>query len=229
MTSPIRKEVVIGDCRLLLGDCLEILPTLGKVDAVLTDPPYGLGKRMQGGTWGAKDEFSGFLQWDLEAKQEWIDAILGLGVPSIIWGANYFDVPPARCWLLWSKINSVPTMADAELAWTNLDKPAKRFDAPVGRVEFGHPTSKPLPLFQWCLSHLPGTGTVLDPFLGSGTSAVACAKAGRPFVGIEISETYFNTACERIRKAYAQPDMFVQATKAEQPKQESLFGGEAAE
>lgn len=221
--SPIKRKEVIGSCELYLGDCLEILPLLGKVDAVLADPPYGLGKRMQGGTWGAKDEFSGFLQWDLEAKQEWIDAILALDVPSIIWGANYFDVPPARCWLLWSKVNAVPTMADAEMAWTNLDKPAKRFDAPVGRVEYGHPTSKPLPLFRWCVSHLPGRGTILDPFLGSGTSAVACVKAGRPFVGIEINEAYFDSACRRIEDAVSRPDLFIDAARAPVPVQETML------
>lgn len=153
---PAAKRVeVIGDCELYLGDCMEIMPALERVAAVVTDPPYGLGKRMQGGTWGAKDEMSGFLKWDLEIEQRWIDTILALSVPSIVWGANYFEVPASRCWLIWNKINSVPTMADMEMAWTSFDRPAKRFDAPVGRVEFGHPTSKPLPLMQWCLSFLP--------------------------------------------------------------------------
>jgi hypothetical protein len=227
MTNPIKREVVIGNCRLLLGDMREVVPMLSGVSACLADPPYGLGTRMQGGTWGAKDEFSGFLQWDLEARQEWIDLILSLDVPSIIWGANYFSVPPARCWLLWSKVNAVPTMADAEMAWTNLDQPAKRFDAPVGRVEFGHPTSKPLPLMQWCLSFLKGDGPVLDPFLGSGTSAVACVKAGRPFVGVEINETYFDTACRRIQDAVDRPDLFLSQPSAPEPKQAALFGDAA--
>lgn len=218
----IQREVTIGSCRLILGDMLDVLPLIPKPSAVLTDPPFGLGRKMQGGTWGAKDEFSGFLQWDLVARQEWVDAILALDVPTIIWGGNYYQMPAGRCWLLWNKVNAVPTMADAEMAWTNLDKPAKRFDAPVGRVEFGHPTSKPVPLFQWCLTHLPGNGTVLDPFLGSGTSAVVCVKAGRPFVGIEISEKYFDTACRRIQDAYDRPDMFV-APRAPEPKQEAMF------
>jgi DNA modification methylase len=224
MTSAIRKEVQIGDCRLILGDCLDVLPLLGGgMDAIVTDPPYGLGRKMQGGTWGAKDEFSGFLKWDLEAKQEWIDRLLAVGVPSIIWGGNYFAVPAARCWLLWNKINSVPTMADAELAWTNLDRPAKRFDAPVGRVEFGHPTSKPLPLMSWCLSFVPSARTIFDPFMGSGTTAVACVKAGRKFIGIEIDERYFDAACERIADAVARPDLFIEAERAPEPKQEALL------
>ena len=223
MAEPWKRKEVIGDCTLYLGDCLEVLPALGKVDAVITDPPYGLGRKMQGGTWGAKDgDLTGFLKWDLEVKQEWVDAILALNVPTVIWGGNYFSVPAARCWLLWSKINAVPTMADAEMAWTNLDRPAKRFDAPVGRVEFGHPTSKPLPLMQWCLSFVPKARTILDPFTGSGTTAVACIKAGKSFVGIELDEAYFDGACERIRKAYAQPDMFVSAP-APQPEQLSIL------
>ena len=220
--TPWKRKEVIGDCTLYLGDCMEVMPTLGRVDAVVTDPPYGLGKKMQGGTWGAKDEMSGFLQWDLEAKQEWIDAILSLSVPAIIWGGNYFNVPPSRCWLIWNKINGVPTMADFEMAWSNIDKPAKRFNAPVGRVEFGHPTVKPLPLIQWCLTHIKGD-KVLDPFMGSGTTGVACAKTGRSFIGIEQHEPYFDIACERIRKAYAQPDMFVSKPKATETQEELTF------
>lgn len=217
-----RKEI-IGNCTLYLGDCMEVMPTLGRVDAVVTDPPYGLGKRMQGGTWGAQDHNSGFLRWDLEAKQEWIDAILALGVPSIIWGGNYFSVPAARCWLAWSKVNAVPTMADFEMAWTNLDKPCKRKDLPVGRVEFGHPTQKPLALIEWCLTHIPKAEVTLDPFLGSGTTLVACAKMGRAGIGIELDEEYFNIAVERVRKAYEQPDLFIKGPKPDEPKQESFL------
>lgn len=221
-----RKEV-IGDCTLYLGDCLEVIPTLGSIGSVVTDPPYGLGKRMQGGTWAAKAELEGFKQWDLEARQEWIDLILTLKRPSIIWGANYFNMPPSRCWLLWNKLNAVPTMADVEMAWTNLDRPAKRFDAPVGRMEFGHPTTKPLPLMSWCISFIKDAGAILDPFLGSGTTAVACAKAGRSCVGIELNEAYFDTACQRVREAYQQTDMFHEKTSsAPVYEQQSMFGGD---
>ena len=187
--------------QLFCGDCLEIMPTLGKVDAVVTDPPYGLGKKMQGGTWGAQEHNEGFLKWDLEINQEWIDSILRLSVPAIIWGGNYFLMPASRCWLIWNKLNAVPTMADFEMAYTNFDRPAKRIDLPVGRVEFGHPTQKPLRLMEWCLSFLPDAVTILDPFMGSGTTGVAAVNLGRNFIGIEKDPQYFEIAKERIAEA----------------------------
>ena len=217
----IKREERIGGQRLIMGDCLEVMRELGRFDAVVTDPPYGLGKRMQGGTWGAQDHNSGFLRWDLEAKQEWIDSIIALDVPSIIWGGNYFSVPASRCWLAWSKVNAVPTMADFEMAWTNLDKPCKRKDLPVGRVEFGHPTQKPLALIEWCLTHVPNARTILDPFMGSGTTLVACQRMGRMGTGIELDPEYFEIACKRVDEATRQADMFVQAVV--EAKQEELF------
>lgn len=201
------NPVVIGNASLYLGDCREILPTLPKVDAVVTDPPYGLGKRMQGGTWGAQEHNEGFLKWDLEKPDDVVAALIGYQLPSIIWGGNYFNLPPSRCWLIWNKVNSVPTMADMEMAWTNFDKPSKRLDLPVGRVEFGHPTQKPLRLMEWCLGFSPN-GVTLDPFMGSGTTGVACMNLGRTFIGIEREPKYFDIACERIKAAQDQLRLF---------------------
>ena len=217
------REEQIGDCRLILADCRDVLPTLPKVDAVLTDPPYGLGKRMQGGTWGAQDHNSGFLRWDLDAPHDIVAQLIALDVPAIIWGGNYFAVPPSRCWLNWDKANAVPTMADFEQAWTNLDRPAKRKLLPVGRVEFGHPTQKPLPIMEWCLSFVPAAQTILDPFMGSGTTGVACAMQGRSFIGIEREPSYFDIACRRIEEAYRQPRLFDEPPP--KPIQSSLLEG----
>ena len=205
----VRRVEVIGGQTLIEADCLEVMPLLGRFDAVVTDPPYGLGKRMQGGTWGAQDHNSGFLRWDLEARQEWADAILSLDARAIIWGGNYFDLPPSRCWLIWNKINAVPTMADFEQAWTNLDRPSKRMDLPVGRVEYGHPTQKPLALMEWCLGFLPDAKTILDPFMGSGTTLVACQRMGRQGTGIELDPEYFDIACRRVDEAARQPDLLI--------------------
>ena len=217
----ILKREVIGNQTLLLGDCLAIMPTLGRFDAVVTDPPYGLGKRMQGGTWGAKDHNSGFLKWDLAAP-DWLPEAIGV-TPAIVWGGNYLPFPPSRCWLMWNKVNAVPTMADFEQAWTNLDRPSKRMDLPVGRVEYGHPTQKPLALMEWCLSFLPDAKTILDPFMGSGTTLVACQRMGRHGTGIELDEEYWRIACERVHQAWKQPDLFIADSKPPAPVQESFL------
>jgi DNA modification methylase len=207
MTQP----VIIGDAQLWLGDCREILPTLGRVDAVVTDPPYGLGMRMTGGEgeWAAHWKTS--PTWDYSIA-DGVEELPNLG-PSIIWGGNYYELPPARCWLLWDKMQE-HTSGHAELAWTNLDKPVRTFR--MARAEAysietkQHPTQKPTALLEWCVNHLPDNcSTILDPFMGSGTTGVACAKLGRKFIGIEIEPKYFDIACRRIEQAYAQPDMFV--------------------
>lgn len=215
----VKRARVIGGQTLLLGDCLEIMPGLGKVDAILTDPPYGIGAKMQGGTWAANPAFKGFQKWDMAAP-EWLPKAIE-GKPSIVWGGNYLPFPPTRCWLIWNKVNAVPTMADFEQAWTNLDRPSKRWDGNVGRVEHGHPTQKPLALMQWCLGFLPDAETILDPFAGSGTTLVACQKLGRRGIGIEIDPDYFEIACKRVDEACRQPDLFI-ADKPQPPTQEAM-------
>ena len=202
------RTETIGDATLYLGDCLEILPTLEKVDAVVTDPPYGIGEKMKGGTWGAADKYADFREWDNAPSAETISALIAAGKICIIWGGNYFNLPPSRCYLSWSKTNAVPTMADFELAWTSMDKPCKQYKSPVGVHSHGHPTEKPLGLMEWTLAQAGIPQTILDPFMGSGTTGVACANLGRDFIGIEISEKYFDIACERITAAQAQLRLF---------------------
>ncbi len=185
---------------LYLANCLDVLPTLeaGSVDACITDPPYGIGDKMQGGTWGAAEKYADFRQWDESPSTELLDAVRRSAPQIILWGANYFHSTPARCWLAWDKSNAVPTMADMELAWTNLDKPAKRYRGKVGVHSHGHPTEKPVGLMLWCLSHVPDAQTILDPFMGSGTTGVACVRTGRRFIGIEKEPRYFAIAVKRI-------------------------------
>ncbi len=235
---PYRRKEVIGDCTLYLGDCMEIMPTLGKFDAVLTDPPYGISIDVaMNKSSGTKHGVAMAAKRHYEAKgwdsapppQEFFDELRSVSRHQIIFGGNYFGLPAARCWLVWDKkVNG--EFADCELAWTNLDKPVRRIEwmwngmlRKGNEARFDHPTQKPLGVMEWCLSHVPDAHTVLDPFLGSGTTGVACVKQGRVFTGIEIDKDYFELACERIRKAYAQPDMFVQAAPVAQPKQEPLL------
>lgn len=205
----------IGDAMLYLGDCREILPTLPKVDAVVTDPPYGLGDKWQGGG-GSKGSSWRFdpaeaQAWDTEAPA-WVATLATAAPEVVIWGGNYFALPPGRCWLVWDKKqNDSWTTGQCELAWTNLDRPVRAYrlaqceQANEGAKE--HPTQKPLSLMKWCFKWVAGE-TVLDPFMGSGTTGVACADLGRKFIGIEINRKYFDIACERIAAAYAQGRLF---------------------
>ena len=203
------KVETIGDATLYLGDCHEILPTLPKVDAVVTDPPYGLGDRWTGGTWGSDPMYQDAREWDRPVSQEIIDLAIAQGESAIVWGGNYYFVPPSRCWLSWRKSSRMATMADFELAWTNLDRPSKEITEdrnPDGKRT--HPTQKPVRVMEWTLGFIPGSRLILDPFMGSGTTGVACANLGRKFIGIEIEPKYFDIACERIRAAYAQGRLF---------------------
>jgi site-specific DNA-methyltransferase (adenine-specific) len=208
-----RKEI-IGDCTLILGDCLEVIPTLGKVDAVVTDPPYGIADKWKGGGghgWG-KARVEGVLRntWDSRPlnKNE-LDILLDSADYQIIWGGNYFELPPSRCWFVWNKPERGFTLAEAELAWTNSDAVIRVFDLPRSESDRLHPTQKPLRLMLRCLELKTHCNSVIDPFMGSGTTGVACVKLGRKFIGIELDEKYFDIACKRIEEAYRQPDMFI--------------------
>jgi DNA modification methylase len=220
MADPWKRKEVIGDCTLYQGDCLEVMPVLGEVDAVVTDPPYGLAQKLQGGTWGKK--FAG-ADYDWDAKPPILDWI-GT-TPAIIWGGNYMGLPPSRCWLTWYKRDAVRTMADCEHAWTNFDANARLFDwtiAATNAERVGHPTQKPVALMEWCLGFLPNAETILDPFMGSGTTLVACAKLGRKGIGIELDPDYFDIACKRVEEAYRQPDLFIEPPKRGEPQQEGF-------
>jgi site-specific DNA-methyltransferase (adenine-specific) len=205
-----------GDCTLYNADCREVLPLISKIDAVVTDPPYGIADVWKGGKghgWGrARAAQEVRNDWDGDVPSADLIADLASRREVIMWGGNYFDLPPSRCWLVWNKPERGFTLAEAELAWTNIDAVVRVFDAPRSDVGREHPTQKPLKLMQWCVQKLKGQ-TILDPFMGSGTTGVACVKLGRKFVGIEREPKYFDIACKRIEQAYAQPDMFVEQTK----------------
>jgi len=201
--------VQIGDATLYWGDCLEILPTLGKVDAVVTDPPYGIGFAAQPTNYqraaGMKP-----ASWD-NARAERLSDLLSLAEIQVVWGGNYYELPPSRGWLSWFKPDAPPSMANFELAWTNQDRNARQIQQSIAATNaerVGHPTQKPLVVMEWTLSQFPTAETILDPFMGSGTTGVACVNLGRKFIGIEIERKYFDIACERIAAAYAQGRLF---------------------
>lgn len=230
-----RKEV-IGSCELYLGDCMDIMPTLGRVPAVVTDPPYGIGIDGQKESINKNPKhnrkFFEAKGWDDATPPiEVFEAIRAVSDEQIIWGGNYFvdrGLLPKKGWLVWDKGQRGLTMSDGELAYSSLDKPLRMFTlnrAALIADGTQHPTQKPLKLMQWCLTHIPDATTILDPFMGSGTTGVACVKAGRSFIGIEREPSYFDIACDRIRKSYDQGDMFVSAPANDnvQPSQAALF------
>lgn len=207
----------IGPATLYLGDCRDILPTLAPVDLVLTDPPYGIGeaagKNKSRGLMAVSKDY-GDDQWDNEPPpDDLIDAIRAKGRYQIMFGGNYFTLPPSSCWLVWDKDNGSTDFADCELAWTNLPQAVRRLkfrwqgmlQENMGAKELReHPTQKPVPVIRWALGQAKGVQTVLDPFMGSGTTGVACVEMDKTFIGIEREAKYFDIACKRIALAVAE-------------------------
>ena len=219
------REEVIGSARLILGDCREVLPTLGTVDAVVTDPPYGIGFRA-GKFWGGTQ----IIGDDKPFDPDWI---IQIGVPTILFGANFYadKLPASPGWLVWDKRERTSKMlpgSDIEMAWSNITDQAHLITKcwmphTIRKEEQFHPTQKPESVMSWFLGFLPDGKAILDPYMGSGTTGVACARLGRAFIGIEIEPRYFDIACRRIEAAQRQADLFVRQPDAPKPKQEAMI------
>jgi DNA modification methylase len=226
------KKIEIGNATLYLGDCMDILPALDKVDAVITDPPYGIkrdGKPKSTSSHGGHKGYE-FLGWDQgRPSKDFFDLIIEKSALQIVWGGNYFaDLLPATSkWLFWDKGQRID-QADGELAWTSMDGAMRVYL--LNRVAIAqdgavHPTQKPLALMKWCIEQAGNPKTILDPFMGSGTTGVAAVQMGRKFIGIERETKYFEIACKRIEDAQRTFDMFGfnGTCAADLPKQEAMF------
>lgn len=212
-----RRVVTVGNATLYLGDAREILPAMPSADLILTDPPYGIGESSKNhksrNRAGISSTDYGKDGWDDQPIPEWmLGLLMEKATHVIMFGGNYYRMPATSCVLVWDKENS-GDFADCELAWTNLPGAVRIFRhmwngmlrASERNAPRVHPTQKPVALMEWALSMAPATTqTVCDPFMGSGTTGVACANLGKAFVGIERSEKYFDIACERIAAAHAQ-------------------------
>jgi site-specific DNA-methyltransferase (adenine-specific)/modification methylase len=220
------EKVVIGNATLYRGDCMEILPTLGKVDAVITDPPYGIGFKhggnnrsgIGGGKYSTKFDGVAIHGDDLSFDpSRWLD----ISPVSVLWGANHYaDKLPAKdSWLIWDKraaSHHQNDFADCEMAWCSKGGVARIFrhhwDGMMKASERGvprvHPTQKPIELMQWCIQQAGMPETVLDPFMGSGSTGVTAMNLDRKFIGIEIDPVYFQIACDRIERAQQQLKLF---------------------
>ena len=223
------ETVTIGDCTLIRGDCMEVLPTLGKVDAVITDPPFGVGNFVQttGSLRGRGSEMGKAVEWNESAPPPEFFALLkSISKHRIIWGANFFNCFEDRGGaIVWDKAQPMPNFSKADIAscthfqkteivripWTNFT---------VARAaQTDHPCERPVELYDWCIRYLPGRiESVMDPYLGSGSCGVASVLSGRKFIGIEREPKYFDIACKRIEQAYAQGQLFA----PELPKQEQM-------
>lgn len=185
------------------GDCREVLSTLGRFDLLLTDPPYGIG--IAGMTMGNQTNHKS-AEWDNQAVPSWVlDSAKAHADKSIIWGGNYYSNEPSGSWLVWDKETAgVTSFADAELAWTNLGGAVRMFrhlwSGPYMKQKERriHPTQKPLALMRWCLSRAPNAQTILDPFMGSGTTLVAAQIEGKQATGIELNEAYCEATAKRL-------------------------------
>jgi site-specific DNA-methyltransferase (adenine-specific)/modification methylase len=220
------EPVIIGNATLYLGDCRDILPTLGKVDAVVSDWPYGIGEAAgknasRSALAVAKDY--GDDKWDDNPiDAELVALTRAAGRWNILFGGNYYECPPTSCWLIWDKENGTTDFADCELAWTNLPKAVRRLRymwngmlRANGEARGDHPTQKPIGVMKWAIGLLPEPNeTILDPFMGSGTTGVAAVQMGRKFIGIEREERYFQIARKRIEDAQRQGDMFIKGQAA---------------
>jgi len=195
------------------GDCREILPELPKVDLVLTDPPYGIGvKGVQGspgkGRGATRTRDYGDVLWD-KRPVDWgvLSRLLMMGEYACCWGGNFYPVPPESGWLVWDKENSGNNFSDCELAWTNygcairLKKHLWAGMRRKGLEQRHHPTQKPLDIMTWCISLCPDNPqTILDPFMGPGTTLRAAKDLQRKAIGIEIEEKYCEIAVKRLQQ-----------------------------
>ncbi len=231
---PARIEQLSDDVTLHVGDCREVLPTLGRVDAVVTDPPYGLEDwntrginacKGKGRAWGGLGRNGGpafdgdqCAQWDKAPDGKLVASLMAAGEHKIIWGANYLldHLPRTKQLFIWNKGVRGMHYNDCEVAWT--------FDySPASAEAKEHPTQKPLALMRWCISRLPANArSILDPFMGSGTTGVACVQLGRRFIGIELEPRYFDIACKRIGDELKQPRLDL-GEPAPKPMQETML------
>ena len=227
----------IGNATLYLGDCRDILPTLPKVDAVITDPPYGIlnlaggsttairkSRRINAGRFSGTAMGAGDHAWDEAPTRSTLLLMRECSAEQIIWGGNYLDLPPARGILVWDKEQPWENFSQAEIAWTSINRPAALFKLSTvrGTPDKEHPTQKPVALMEWCIGKIPDARTICDPFMGSGTTGVAAMNLQRAFIGIEREPKYFDIACERISRAQAQSQL-LPPEEPRQPVQEGLL------
>jgi len=197
-------------------DCVEGLKRFSDnhFDLAIVDPPYGLGNKLVDGGAGRNGKFDknrDSVKWDILPNDEYFAELMRVSKNQIIWGSNYFQLPPTRCNLIWYKMQEF-SGADFELAWTSFDKASKAFK--MSRVEAYsdgkiHPCQKPIKLYEWILkNYAKPNDLILDTHLGSGSSRIAAYKGGFNFVGFEIDKDYYESQEKRFKDFVSQLRMF---------------------
>lgn len=209
-----------GSVLLINADCMDVMKLLDDKEFCLAcvDPPYGINRGGQVETFTKnpkhKRKFFEQKKWDLTTpKKEYFDELFRVSKNQIIWGGNYFDLPPSKHFLIWEKqsISESFSMAMVEYAWSSILDNAKLFKYPPQRGIHGiHPTQKPIPLYEWILHRYAKKGQrVFDSHLGSGSSAIAAHYFGVDFVGCELDKDYFEAAKARFDMATKQLAMSI--------------------
>lgn len=210
-----------GRVTLHLGDCRDLIGGI-HADAVITDPPYGIkqDKGMGGGGFDSTGRYKRKPRqyaggWDAKAPDaELLTAVIAAAPVAVLWGGNYLPLGRGGKWLVWNKEQVMPTYSDAELAWTNASGISVKLytlHCNKARIEMGlHPTQKPVQLMAWSMDQakVREGATVFDPFMGSGTTGIACLRTGRKFIGVERDPTHYATALERIKREMQQMTLF---------------------
>ena len=184
-------------------DCMEYMRRLpdNAFQLAIVDPPYGLPRKATTGSGKLRGRLLNrsdiARRWDQKPAPEYFEQLWRVSVNQIIWGGNYFDLPPCRCFVVWDKVQSLPTFSQAEYAWTSFDRPAKLFRM-SNKCRKIHPTQKPVELYAFLLNNFAKPGDrILDTHLGSGNSRIAAYKLGYDFVGTEIDKEYYDAGIKR--------------------------------
>lgn len=194
------------------ADCMDLMREFPDkhFDLAVVDPPYGIGKRLSQGAGKLKNSALQNMnsEWDIAPDESYFIELRRVSKEQIVWGGNYFDLPPTRCVLCWDKKQYMPTFSRWEMAWTSYDKPAKMFED-IGGESRIHPTQKPVKLYDWIFANYAEEGMeILDTHLGSGSIAIAAHYAKMKLTASELDEDYYNAACERIERETAQTTLF---------------------
>lgn len=197
-------------------DCMDLMREFPDkhFELAIVDPPYGIGNRLSDGGGKFKNTPMSVLyrnssKWDVAPKKEYFEQVFRVSKNQIIWGGNYFNLPPSRCMICWDKLQEMQTLSAWELGWTSFDKPSKIFKKSSMDLNRFHPTQKPVALYKWLLHNYAKKGDkILDTHLGSGSIAIACHQMGFDLTGSELDKDYFEAMQKRIKEETKQQDLF---------------------